>query len=106
VVLALVAGIFLPAMLPARGAPIPDYVWVIGSAALFVCVVTTAMALLRRTFADRIAGGAAGFLTLWMIYAFYGAISYQAGRDEPPPCSTAHERYVRWPNRSTGTALV
>jgi len=75
VVLAVFSGLFLPAMTPARGSPIPQHVWVIGSAALLLCVVASVIALFRKTPADRIAGVVAGILTLWMIYAFYNAIS-------------------------------
>ena len=73
--LAFLAGLFLPAMTPARGSPIPQHVWVVGSAALLLCVTASVIALLRKATADRIAGVVAGILTLWMIYAFYNAIS-------------------------------
>lgn len=62
-------------MTPAQGSPIPQRVWVIGSAALLVCVAISVMALLRKATADRFAAVVAGILTLWMIHAFYNAIS-------------------------------
>jgi hypothetical protein len=62
-------------MTPARGAPIPEHVWVVGSVALLFCATAAVIALFRKTVGDRIAGVAAGILTGWMIYAFYNAVS-------------------------------
>ena len=75
VVLAVLAGMILPAMTPTRGEPIPPQVWVSGSLFLLMCVAASVMALLRKGPADRIAGGLAGIVTLWMIYAFYTALT-------------------------------
>ena len=74
-VFAILAGIFLPALLPARRAPLPESVWVIIPVVLFACVVASLVALFRKRLADRFAGGVAGILTLWLVYAFYRAIS-------------------------------
>lgn len=75
VVLALFVGLFLPALMPARGAPIRPYVWLVGPLALFLCAAASGIALFRKARPDRIAGVIAGILTLWMIYGFYNAIS-------------------------------
>jgi hypothetical protein len=75
VILALVGAMFVPAMTPARGAPVAQYVWVIGCLTSLLCISCSAIALLRKAPGDRIAGVAAGVLTLWMIYAFYNAVS-------------------------------
>jgi len=56
VVLALLAGVFLPALTPARHAPIPQHVWVIGSASLFLCLIASIVAIMRKTKADLISG--------------------------------------------------
>jgi hypothetical protein len=47
----------------------------IGSVVLLLCVVASAMALFWKPRADKVAGVLGGILTLWMIYAFYNAIS-------------------------------
>ena len=73
--LAFLGAMFLPAMTPARGAPVAQHVWVIGFVTLLLCLSCSAMALFHRTLGDRIAAVAAGILTLWMIYAFYYAVS-------------------------------
>jgi hypothetical protein len=72
VVLALLAGLFLPALTPAKGS---QSVWVIGSISLLLCIGISAMAVFQKAVADKIAGVVAGILTLWMVYAFYNAIS-------------------------------
>ena len=75
VILAFLGAMFLPAMTPARGAPVAQRVWVIGFLTLLLCIGWSAMALFRKAPGDRIAGVAAGILTLWMFYAFYNAVS-------------------------------
>jgi hypothetical protein len=75
VALAGIAGIFLPALTSTRRTPISEYVWLIGSVTLLVCLAASLSALFRKAAADRIFGVVAAVLTLWMIYAFYHAIS-------------------------------
>jgi hypothetical protein len=73
--LAVFAGFYLPSLAPARGAPVSQSVWLVGSVLLLLCVVASVMALFWKARPDRIAGVLGGGLTLWMIYAFYNAIS-------------------------------
>jgi hypothetical protein len=70
VVSALLAGMFLPALFPARGAHVPEHVWAVGFLVLVVCVAASVMAAFQKKTGDRIAGIAAGLLTAWMMHWF------------------------------------
>ena len=74
-VLTVLAGVFLPALLPARRVAPPDSVWVIILVVLFACVAISVIALFRNRVGDRLAGGVAGILTLWLVIGLYHAIS-------------------------------
>jgi hypothetical protein len=74
------AGIFLPAIFPARGFPaqgrsgflghVPLETWLIGAVTMLICLAVCAFALLRGSTPDRVAAVVALLFNVWMIVAF------------------------------------
>jgi hypothetical protein len=80
VIFALFAGIFLPALFPARGFPtagpsgflgqVPLATWLIAAVTMLICLAVCLLALVRGSTPDRVAAVIAALVNVWMIIAF------------------------------------
>jgi hypothetical protein len=74
--LALIAGVFVPALLPAKSGhtgafrPLSVGEWILATSLLIAPLVACALAWHRRPLPDRFSALVALIFTLWMIYAF------------------------------------
>ena len=69
VALAVLAGFVLPKLASPHGGPMPRQLVAASSLLLLSTVVASGIALFSKARADKMLGGLAGVLTLWLIYA-------------------------------------